>query len=175
MAHQRALAHYPDPVPRRCAGGRARRGARRRVGQARARPEPPAAGGGMIAKPASIASRHRDTGSSYPVSLAPRKGGSPLPAPPTQRSPHHPILLRRCTGLTCAFSVDVSSANGLQIVCLSTSRARANVPYGRNRHICHCPRRPLGGGGLGLTDGTTKAVGGKTRTNETKSERIKRQ
>src|SRR5262249_57872455 len=81
MAHQRALAHYPDPVPRRCAGGRARRGARRRVGQARARPEPPAAGGGMIAKPASIASRHRDTGSSYPVSLAPRKGGSPLPAP----------------------------------------------------------------------------------------------
>jgi len=35
----------------------------------------------MIAKPASIASRHRDTGSSYPVSLAPRKGGSPLPAP----------------------------------------------------------------------------------------------
>ena len=148
MAHQRALAHYPDPVPRRCAGGRARRGARRRVGQARARPEPPAAGGGMIAKPASIASRHRDTGSSYPVSLAPRKGGSPLPAPPTQRSPHHPILLRRCTGLTCAFSVDVSSANGLQIVCLSTSRARANVPYGRNRHICHCPRRPLGGVGL---------------------------
>src|SRR6516165_2878956 len=81
MAHQRALAHHPDPVPRRCAGGRARRGARRRVGQARARPEPPAAGGGMIAKPASIASRHRDTGSSYPVSLAPRKGGSPLPAP----------------------------------------------------------------------------------------------
>jgi hypothetical protein len=30
-------------------------------------------------------------------------------------------------------------------------------------------------GGLGFTDGTTKAVGGKTRTNETKSERIKRQ
>ncbi len=43
-----ALTHYADPVPRRCAGGRARRGARRRVGQARARAQPPAAGGGMI-------------------------------------------------------------------------------------------------------------------------------
>src|SRR6516165_1774603 len=174
MAHQRALAHYPDPVPRRCAGGRARRGARRRVGQARARPEPPAAGGGMIAKPASIASRHRDTGSSYPVSLAPRKGGSPLPAPPTQRSPHHPILLRRCTGLTCAFSVDVSSANGLQIVCLSTSRARANVPYGRNRHICHCPRRPLGGGGGGFKGRQTKTGPGQTRAKRNKNKRKKK-
>src|SRR6516164_3652806 len=55
-----------------------------------------------------------------------------------------------------------------------TPRAPERPLWEKPSHLSLPPPAPRGGG-VGLTDGTTKAVGGKTRTNETKSERIKRQ